>query len=85
MTTEQNLRNIFAKVSSLSLKANSELSLAWRHICLHGFCDDCDQPILNICNDNTIIMVWDGMELSEDEIISLMNENGYIEPLDFKP
>lgn len=85
MTTEQNLKNIFTKVSSLSLKVNSELSLAWKHIHLQGFCDDCNQPILNICNDNTIIMVWDGMELSEDEIISLMNEKGYIEPLDFKP
>lgn len=85
MTTEQNLRNIFTKASSLSFKADSELNLAWKYIRLHGFCDDCNQPILNICNDNTIIMVWEGMELSEDEIISLINKKGYIEPLDFKP
>lgn len=78
------LKTIFSKATNLSIEADLELSRAWEHIRLQGFYDDCDQPVLSICNDNSIIMAWNSMELSEEEIINLMNSKGFIEPSDFR-
>lgn len=47
-----------------------------------GFGDG-EQPTVGICPDGSFLAEWNGKELLESEIISIVKGKGFIEPSDF--
>lgn len=75
------LRNAIKNAEEKYCEASSALQLIDLYVVFQGFDDE--EPEISIASSDEIIAVYKGRELNRDEIIELMEIQGFITPEDF--
>lgn len=76
------LRNAIKNAEEKYCEASSALQLIEQYVVFQGFDDE--TPEISIASGDEIIAVYQGRELDKNEIINIMETQGFITPQEFR-